>query len=433
MEQEKKKNQEGYDSDGFPDINPGSGKPDEKDGGSGDESEDRANIDENAVNQENVVEDWDEDEAEEGDFENWAAELEAGEYKGGMNDDGERHGEGTCTYIDGSKYIGGWKNGKREGFGTFTLYDGTRFEGDWVNDKKSGKGKLSLTTGEVVETTWENDRLHGKGTITANGETKEYIWYYDMKIDQVDQDDACCDRMVLNICCCVSMLIAPIVAVIIKSNALFGLCVLCWICNVGEFMMSKTFGYLQKQVTLSEVQDKIKHLKKKGPKVVWHIQNYHYETRVEHYRDKDGNMRTRRRRVRVNTFYKEKNFKYKKWVDMTPPEESLNYLEQFQLVRLDQPLKIDIADKAATKYRKKKNKFYRKNKVDTHADFWEKRFLKGKDDLCLVRNDKNNVPWFANFMVYVLCSCCMFGWIQRYYFVKNSQRIKFDHIKLLLK
>lgn len=53
MEQEKLKNQDGYDSDGLPDVNPGTGKPDEQDGNSGDESEDRADIDENLVNQEN--------------------------------------------------------------------------------------------------------------------------------------------------------------------------------------------------------------------------------------------------------------------------------------------------------------------------------------------------------------------------------------------
>lgn len=253
-----------------------------------------------------------------------------------------------------------------------------------------------------------------------------------MKIEQVDQD-ACCDRMAINAFCCVACIAVPIIALVAKSNDIFGLVFIVWLCNIAECAISKSFGYLRKQTNLSEAQDKIKHLKKKAPKVVWHIQNYHYETRVHTTRDSEGNTRTHRKRVRVNTYYKEKNFKFKKWVDMTPPEESLNYLEQFNLVRLDQPLKIDMADKAAKKYRKKKNKFYKKNKVDRHADFWEKRFLKGKDDLSLVRNDKTGNPWFANFMIYVVCSLCFLGWIQRYMLVKNSQRIRFEHSKLLLK
>lgn len=253
-----------------------------------------------------------------------------------------------------------------------------------------------------------------------------------MRIDQVDQD-ACCDRMFLNICCCLLCLIVPIVALIVNDPIIFALCIIFWCCNLCEAYASKTRGYLSKQSMLSDTQDKIKHLKKKGPKIVWHIQNYHYETRVTHYTDKDGNRRTRRRRVRVNTFYKEKNYKYKKWVDQTPPEESLDYLEQFKLVRLDQPLKIDMADKAAKKYRKKKNKFYKKNKVDTHADFWEKRFLKGKDDKSLVKNNKSGKPWFADLTTYAICSFCFCGWAQRYMLVKNSQRICFEHHKLLIK
>jgi len=274
--------------------------------------------------------------------------------------------------------------------------------------------------------------MHGKGTITSNGETKEYIWHWDMKIDQVDQD-AWCDRLPLSVCICFCCLVVPIVGAIVQNAAIFGLMLIVWCCNMIEFYMSKSRGYLSKQTSLSSTQDKIKHLKTKGPKVVFYIQNYHYKTVRETYTDAEGNRKTRRKRVRVNTHYAEKNYKYKKWVDLTPPQEGLDYLEQFDLVRLDQPLKIDMKDKAAKKYRKKKNKFYKKHKVDRHADFWEKRWLKGKDDFSLVKNDKNNTPWFANATTYLCCSIFFCGWIQRYYLVKNSQRIVFEHHKLLLK
>lgn len=169
-----------------------------------------------------------------------------------MNDDGERHGEGTCTYIDGAKYVGGWKKGKRDGFGTFSLADGTRFEGDWENDKKTGKGKLFLSSGELVEAVWENDRLHGKGTVTVNGVTTEYIWYYDMKIDQVDQDSSY-DRCLCNISFCVCMVIFPIIALASKSPGFIVFSLFAWIINLIEYTKSKTYGYLKKQVSLSQV------------------------------------------------------------------------------------------------------------------------------------------------------------------------------------
>lgn len=192
--------------------------------------------------------------------------------------------------------------------------------------------------------------------------------------------------------------------------------------------------YLKKKKSLSSTQKKIDKCKKKAPKIIWHIQNYHYETRVEHYKDSEGNSKTRRKRVRVNTFYKEKNFKFKKWVDLTPPEESLDYLDMFNLVRLEQPLKIKMNDKVEKKYKKKKSKFWKKYKIDRHADFWEKRTLKHLNEMSLVYNDKvGKQLWYANEKWYNCLTCCMFGWIQRIYLVKNSQRIKFKHKKKLLK
>lgn len=130
-----------------------------------------------------------------------------------MGSNGEREGKGTCKYIDKTSYTGDWKDNKRHGHGTFHDDDKSRYEGEWKKDKKHGEGKLYTSNGGVIEGTWEKDRLHGKGTKTKNGKTKTYIWYYDMKIDQVDQD-TCCDRAALSIFFCVMLLVPPILFVI---------------------------------------------------------------------------------------------------------------------------------------------------------------------------------------------------------------------------
>jgi len=44
------------------------------------------------------------------------------------------NGTGTFTYLDGSKYVGEWKDGKREGYGIFTRDIGDIKEGIWLND-----------------------------------------------------------------------------------------------------------------------------------------------------------------------------------------------------------------------------------------------------------------------------------------------------------
>lgn len=91
-------------------------------------------------------------------------------------------------------------------------------------------------------------------------------------------------------------------------------------------------------------------------------------------------------------------------------------------------------DKVQKKYKKKKAKFWKKYKVDRHADFWEKRFLKDLNEMSLVYNDKKAKKlWYTNKNLYCFLTCCFTGWLQRIYLVKNSQRIKFKHKKKLLK
>ena len=40
-------------------------------------------------------------------------------YTGSFDGAGLRTGHGTCTYRDGSSYVGEWRNGKRNGKGEF--------------------------------------------------------------------------------------------------------------------------------------------------------------------------------------------------------------------------------------------------------------------------------------------------------------------------
>lgn len=84
----------------------------------------------------------------------YSALGDSGNYQGGINQEGKREGEGTCTWVDGSTYIGQWKNGMRHGKGVYTLADGTRYDGMWVEDRKQGQGELMLPSKEIIRCTW---------------------------------------------------------------------------------------------------------------------------------------------------------------------------------------------------------------------------------------------------------------------------------------
>lgn len=113
-----------------------------------------------------------------------------------------------------------------------------------------------------------------------------------MKIDQSSQDPYC-DRAWLNILFYACVMIVPIVFIVSKNGAAWALILVCCIGNCIEASKSKTMEYLKKKKSLSDTQKKIVKCQKKAPKIIWHIQNYHYETRTEHYKDAEGNSKTR--------------------------------------------------------------------------------------------------------------------------------------------
>ena len=53
--------------------------------------------------------------------------------------DNKRHGKGTFTWADGSKYVGEWKNGLKQGKGTYTDTKGKSTSGRYEYDKKVGR------------------------------------------------------------------------------------------------------------------------------------------------------------------------------------------------------------------------------------------------------------------------------------------------------
>ena len=56
-------------------------------------------------------------------------------YHGQWTEDGLREGKGTQIWIDGSKYVGYWKNDHANGKGRLIHADGDVYEGLWLNDK----------------------------------------------------------------------------------------------------------------------------------------------------------------------------------------------------------------------------------------------------------------------------------------------------------
>ena len=91
-------------------------------------------------------------------------------------------GKRTVEFKDGSIYTGLINaQGQRDGEGSLIYPDGSRYEGGWTEDLASGKGKVYHSNGDYYEGDWKEGKCHGKGTyVHASGAKYEGDWFDDL-------------------------------------------------------------------------------------------------------------------------------------------------------------------------------------------------------------------------------------------------------------
>lgn len=72
-----------------------------------------------------------------------------------------------------------------------------------------------------------------------------------------------------------------------KNSNFYGLCFV-WIIYTISSCNTNTTKYISNTVNVNQVFTNIERAIAARPECRLHIQNYHYEDRVEHYTDKDG-------------------------------------------------------------------------------------------------------------------------------------------------
>jgi hypothetical protein len=76
--------------------------------------------------------------------------------------------QGTFTFADGTKYVGGWEDGRFHGQGTYTYGDGSKYVGGWEDGRFQGKGTLMDADGSTkLSGIWiDNTFVEGVGNQT---------------------------------------------------------------------------------------------------------------------------------------------------------------------------------------------------------------------------------------------------------------------------
>ena len=103
--------------------------------------------------------------------------LDGSKYVGEFKEN-VRNGKGSMTYPDGTKYVGNWQNDKPHGKGTLFSVGKFEYTGEFANGLRQGEGTLKIVDGITYVGQWLNDVPHGQGILTDQGR-EEYTGQFE--------------------------------------------------------------------------------------------------------------------------------------------------------------------------------------------------------------------------------------------------------------
>jgi hypothetical protein len=71
----------------------------------------------------------------------------------------KRDGFGVCTFGNGDRYYGVWKDDMLSDQGTYIYKNGNLFQGKFSRGIRKGKGILYMPSGDSIDGTWEGDKI----------------------------------------------------------------------------------------------------------------------------------------------------------------------------------------------------------------------------------------------------------------------------------
>ena len=103
-----------------------------------------------------------------------------GEFK-----DNQMNGQGTLIYTDGTKYVGEFKDNQMNGQGTLTYKDGRKYIGEFQDNWYHGQGTLTYKDGRKYIGEFRWGEYHGQGVLTyADGKINNGIWNFGKLVEK---------------------------------------------------------------------------------------------------------------------------------------------------------------------------------------------------------------------------------------------------------
>jgi hypothetical protein len=176
--------------------------------------------------------------------------------------------------------------------------------------------------------------------------------------------------------------------------------------------LSSTCKYIFNKQKTETIHELMRRIFINPPKVSFHVECYHYETRTTTTRDSDGNTKTESTEEKVVTYSEVRAFNYYTWRDtsglflLDSHKVFRNFLKTYIKLHID--LDVEFADDITkSDYYRTKEEFYNQNKHrDTHISLTELKNVEGLKTHNMVRiTDKEafgvNKCFFLIFLIFL--------------------------------
>ena len=102
---------------------------------------------------------------------------DATRYEGCLDSEGQWHGTGRWSSVNGDVYEGNFEHGERHGFGIYTWSDGRQYQGSFERNLRQGQGVLVYPNQDLYEGEFQQGQRHGHGSFTfSNGAAYKGEW-----------------------------------------------------------------------------------------------------------------------------------------------------------------------------------------------------------------------------------------------------------------
>jgi len=209
--------------------------------------------------------------------------------------------------------------------------------------------------------------------------------------------------------------------------------ILLYLCYISESVCcTKTRRYLTNLMVDTTIYSHVQAVRQTPPRVSFHNECYHYETRtrlVTQTVNGRTTTRTETYQVKIVTHAAHEEVPLSQWADAS---QNLSGLERFALAKVKFGKQYAFGDtQSQAVHQALWASFVARNHRDTHQHNWETMDVPGFQDVAMFLIDVRLQPWLLRWWAYALAVVFFLGWTYRCWLSSRSAKFRYTYVKTI--